>query len=186
MTKSTIVKEYITWLRGFVEDDPMNSDYDRLFSCLYNSDFYSIVSMDINRESDGIELRYQFIYESKYGRSIPVNYLDDGKPCSILEMMIALAVRCEGIMFTPDKGDRTGIWFWQMVDNLGLRSMTDDHFDKRYVKKVITRLCERTYRPDGEGGLFTVRNRNEDLRNIEIWYQAMWYLDEYYLCERSM
>ena len=35
----------------------------------------------------------------------------------------------------------------------------------------------RTYSPDGDGGLFTVRNCDRDLRNVEIWIQMCWYLD---------
>ena len=99
-------------------------------------------------------------------------------PCSILEMMVALAIRCEeGIMDDPDIGDRTGQWFWGMVTNLGLGSMSDENFDRKYVDEVIERFLNRKYDPDGRGGLFRVRNCKYDLREVEIFHQLCWYLD---------
>jgi hypothetical protein len=99
-------------------------------------------------------------------------------PCTVLEMMIALANRCEEtIMDDPDIGDRTGQWFWGMITNMGLGSMSDDRYDRRYVEYVITRLLDREYEPDGTGGLFTVRDCDRDMRDVEIWYQLCWYLD---------
>ena len=47
-----------------------------------------------------------------------------------------------------------------------------------YAKEVIFRFLHRQYKPNGEGGLFTLEHPKYDLRNEEIWYQAMWYLDE--------
>lgn len=80
-------------------------------------------------------------------------------------------------MDDPDVGDRTGQWFWGMIKNLGLGSMTDARFDEEYVESVIERFLNREYEPDGRGGLFRIRNCTEDLRNVEIWYQMCWYLD---------
>jgi hypothetical protein len=99
-------------------------------------------------------------------------------PCSVFEMMIALAIRCEeNIMDDPSKGDRTGQWFWGMITNLGLGSMMDHRFNKIFVDDTIKRFLDRDYEPDGKGGLFRIRNTNKDLRTVEIWYQLCWYLD---------
>ena len=93
-------------------------------------------------------------------------------------MMIALAIRCENdIMDNPNMGDRTSQWFWGMITNLGLGSMTDRNFDIRYVDEIIERFLDRKYEPDGKGGLFRIRHFNRDLRKVEIWYQLCWYLD---------
>ena len=35
----------------------------------------------------------------------------------------------------------------------------------------------RDYGRDGKGGLFTIEHCRYDMRDIEIWYQANWYLD---------
>ena len=94
-------------------------------------------------------------------------------------MMVALAIRCEEhIMGDQDIGDRTGLWFWGMIENLGLLSMTDTAFNKRRVDEIIDIFLNREYKRNGEGGLFTVKNHRDDLRTVEIWYQLMWYLNE--------
>ena len=64
-----------------------------------------------------------------------------------------------------------------MVVSLGLGSMTDDNIDEEYVESVIERFLDRDYEPNGKGGLFTIPNCPYDLRDAEIWFQAMWYLD---------
>ena len=35
----------------------------------------------------------------------------------------------------------------------------------------------REYEPNGKGGLFTIRGCEEDLTEVEIWYQLNWYLN---------
>ena len=85
-------------------------------------------------------------------------------------------------MANSDFGDRSGVWFWAMVESLGLKGMTDRKFDLQYCKMVIERFLDRSYGANGEGGLFHVDVVDEnlhfvDLRNYEIWYQAMWYLN---------
>ena len=80
-------------------------------------------------------------------------------------------------MDDPRYGDRTRQWFWQMVNSLGLSSMSDGRFNEESAKYIIDRFLDREYRPNGKGGLFTIRNIKVDLRDVEIWTQLCWYLD---------
>jgi hypothetical protein len=106
-------------------------------------------------------------------------YILDG-PCSVLEMMVALAIRAETtIMDNTLYGDRTKQWFWSMMMNLGLSTMTDDVFDERFVQNRIDIFLNRQYSYDGRGGLFFIPNTDTDLRNVEIWFQLCWYLDSF-------
>ena len=41
----------------------------------------------------------------------------------------------------------------------------------------MQKFNRREYSPDGRGGLFVVRNTSEDLRDVDIWSQLCWYLD---------
>ena len=92
-------------------------------------------------------------------------------------MMLALSIQCEEIMDDTAYGDRTRQWFWGMVTNLGLGAMEDNHYDKKYVSRVLERFLDRDYEADGRGGLFRIKNCADDLRDIEIWVQMLWYLD---------
>ena len=64
-----------------------------------------------------------------------------------------------------------------MLESLDLASMDDDvGVDERYFDRVVDRFLAREYEPNGKGGLFILHNCPHDLRSVEIWYQAMWYL----------
>lgn len=181
MTKSELNNRYFNWMCQLVSVRRYSivRSYVRLLRFLYKTDFYYTIPMDGNREADGIDLRYRFGYENSYDESMITAYLDD-RPCSMLEMMIALAIRCEeNIMDDPDIGDRTGQWFWNMIENLGLADMDDTEYDELYVGSIVKRFLDRGYKKNGEGGLFTIHHSaGRDLRSVEIWHQMCWYLDE--------
>lgn len=170
-------EEYFEWLYNLVCKDKFSKhiSYERLLRYLHDTEFIYSIPKDENRAEDGISLRYRFVTEWVLDYDM-LDYLDG--PCSVLEMMIALAIRCEeNIMDNPKIGDRTSQWFWGMITNLGLGSMMDDNFDEGFVDDTVTRFLNRDYDPDGKGGLFTVKYCDYDLRDVEIWYQLCWYLD---------
>lgn len=176
--KNELINEYFEWIYQLVCKDTKGLSYRKLLCKLYDTPFNYMIAMDGNRAEDGVDLRYRFGYECGFANSAVADCLDN-KDCSVLEMMVALAIRCEEhIMDNPDIGDRTGKWFLDMIVNLGLEKMTDDHFNKRYVESVLNRFLNREYNRNGDGGLFTVHHSRIDMRSVEIWYQAMWYLDE--------
>lgn len=179
MTKHYVEDRYFEWLYDVACGNrySRNTSFRKLLMQLHGTEFTYSMVRDGNRAEDGMDLRYRFAYECKDIVDAE-RYLSG--PCSVLEMMVALSKRTEEtIMDDPRVGDRTGQWFWGMIANLGLGSMTDDNYDRRYVEDVVTRFLRREYEPDGRGGLFTIRNRNKDLRHVEIWYQLCWYLDSY-------
>lgn len=124
----------------------------------------------------GIDLRYDFGYEYGYSYDCIDDCFKD-KPCSVLEMMIALAVTCDGLI-KHDMEDHTGYWFWKMIENLGLISMKNSKFDRKASDIVISRFLNKQYDKNGKGGLFVINDSNHDMRIIDIWYQMLWYLDE--------
>ena len=166
--------EYFEWMYHLV-CSPKDTNHERLLNHLFNTEFYYILPMDENRAEDGIDLRYRFAYE--YG--IDNSEVDSDIPCSVLEMMVALAFRCEEtIMDDLDFGDRTGQWFWNMIVSLGLGRMTDEYYDPDKVDDILKRFLDRNYDRTGKGGLFTIPTCKYDLREEEIWYQMCWYLNE--------
>lgn len=174
--KDRINNDYFEWLCELVDSQRFSQhvSYRKLLIHLYNIEFKWCLPMDENRADDGVQLRRRFSLCN--GDVTLSNYILG--PCSVLEMMAALAVRCEEtITDDTQMGDRTGQWFWGMIHNLGLSPMMDPNFDRAFVNDVIARFLNREYEPDGRGGLFTVRNHPADLRTVEIWWQLSWYLD---------
>lgn len=179
MTRNEIREEYFVWLCDQVYKKRFSAviSYDRLLRRLHETEFIFLIPMDENRADDGVELRWQFVCDD-YAPRFHGEIMDelDG-PCSVLEMMVALCVRCEEFMDDTSMGDRTGQWFWGMIKNLGLDTMTDDRFDIRSVDDILETFLNREYHSNGSGGLFTIKNCDRDLRTVEIWHQLCWYLD---------
>ena len=180
--KDEVRNEYFEWLYDYVCDKKFSkhNSFRKLLMRLHSIEFTYIIPRDVNRADDGLNMRHRFILANGYEyRDIYEVVMDalDG-PCSVLEMIMALSIRCEEtIMDDPDVGDRTGQWFWGMITNLGLGGMTDSRFDRDYVDHVIDIFLNREYEADGKGGLFTIRHCDCDLRDVEIWHQLCWYLD---------
>ena len=175
-----IENEYFEWLYDLMTNRKFTRriSYRKLLMYLHNTEFTYLIDKDENRAKDGINLRRRFAIHQYHEKLDVESYLTG--PCSVLEMMVALAIRCEEtIMDNPEIGDRTCQWFWQMVTNLGLGGMYDDNYDRGLVIDTITDFLNREYLPNGEGGLFTINNTNRDLRRVEIWTQMCWFLNNY-------
>lgn len=171
--------EYFEWLLDLVCGKRYSKQisFRKLITRLHSIEFLYIIPRDQNRAEDGMDLRYRYALQCDRYNYEPILDCLTG-PCSVLEMMVALAIQCEeSIMDDPSIGDRTSQWFWGMIANLGLGGMYDERFDRQYVDETIERFLNRDYEPDGTGGLFKIRHCDVDLRDVEIWYQLCWYLD---------
>ena len=172
--------DYYIWLKNLASEwCSANGSYDCLLSYLYSRAFNSDIPTDSNRAADGLELRLRFA-ESTEEYTYRDVYLYLTQPCNMLEMMVALARRCEDyIMSDPDVGDRSGVWFWEMITSMHLDKMTDDIFDGNIAEEAVNTVLNHLYQPNGDGGLFTISDPNHDMRDAEIWYQMNWYLAEH-------
>lgn len=180
MTRHEVRNEYFYWMVDLVcgRQESNYTSFLKLLEHLHTIEYRYLIPKDRNRAEDGKDLRRHFALSNGYERTIDsvIDALDG--PCSVLEMLMALAIRCEEtIMDDATRGDRTGQWFWGMIVNLGIGDMTDIRFDPDIVDEAIGRFLNHEYAPDGEGGLFRIRGCRYDLRKIEIWIQLCWYLD---------
>lgn len=175
---------YFFWLCSVVRAD---EEFVALCDVLHRMEFTWTVDQDSNRFDDGIALRqewYDIMEESGY--FFPLDALDG--PCSVLEMLVGLAERCERqILGDPSYGNRTYQWFWEMVRNflignaIIVEDCTDENVSDGYLERVIDsmeRVLAHDYAFNGEGGFFPLRYSRVDQRRVELWAQMNQYICE--------
>lgn len=158
--------------------------YFKLLQKLHAVPFNYDILMDENRFADGVSLRYIIGRELGYPDAVIATLLDD-KPCSVLEMLVALCLSIEErIMSDPECGDRTSEWFWLIMGNLGLHQFHDMTFDwyqsDHEIDGIMDIFLNHQYHRDGSnGGAFIIPDiePGKDMRKTELWYQACWYLN---------
>jgi hypothetical protein len=171
MNDGPVDSEYFIWLCAKVmrvEVPTPSNTWWNLLRDLYNTEFIWVEPMDENRAEDGCELRTEFL--GQVGWSTDPEWLRLG--CSVLEMLIAFSRRAS---FQTGRSAKN--WFWEMIDNLGLKKFNDavaDPFSD--IPNTLERFLWRTYEPDGTGGLFPLKNNINDQRKVEIWHQFCDYL----------
>lgn len=171
MSTGPIDSEYFNWLCAkvtHVEAAWTGNTYWNLLRELYGTEFIWVEAMDENRADDGRELRTEFL--GQVGWSADPGWIRLG--CSVLEMLIAFSRRA-----WFQTGRSAEDWFWEFVDNLGLKKFTD-HVPDRFsdIPNTLERFLWRTYEPDGTGGLFPLQHTTHDQRKVEIWHQFCDYL----------
>ena len=149
--------------------------YDHLLRGLYNREFYSPLELDSNRASYGLWFRRRYMSDSDAG---------DLGPCSVLEMMIALAEQID-IHIDMTSEERIQRYFWMMIENLGMLGLTDmawgPNMDSDFNNKIDI-LLDRKYENDGIGSLFPLQNypinptlikfrERTSMRDRDIWSQ---------------
>lgn len=180
MSEDELTTRYFNWLVSLVATPKCGTSgsrrsYRSLLWHMFLIPFYYRNPLDANRYSDGIDIRYRFGYVCAYDDSVIASTIDT-RDCSVLEMLVALAFRCEEqIMSNSKYGDRTGVWFWDMIENLGLYEYTDDEYIEEDVDDILERFMELQYAPDGFGGLFVITDAG-DIRGKDIWWQLNRYL----------
>lgn len=184
MTDKELTHLYFEWLYQLVCDDRYGGDkasYRRLLSYLFTQEYIPNPRMihDDARAANGIDLRYEFGY-LKHIDSRTIASLLDVTPCSMLEMIVALAFDIEAIAADAEVGNRVGQWVWEMLKNLGLAGMNDRYFNEPLTRRILKEFMNNDYAKNGDGGLFILRtlSPNEDIRTKDIWWQACHYMNE--------
>lgn len=181
--RSEMTNDYFQWLCEIINVDALPNTYYFLIKTLHDTDFYWSVPNDDNRGSDGLKLREEYLDET-YPHLVDGRTVTFEHPCSLLEMMVALADRIANIMEKPGENLETARWFWELIENLGLKKFTDDdwfHYrGTSQVDRILGKFMDRAYKRDGRGGMFPLRSGKKDQRNVEIWYQMCAYLIDNY------
>lgn len=174
MKEEQMLALYHTWQVYVVAQAPQ---YEKLLNMLDNIPYTYSHSGDGNRYEDGVGLRYKFAYDHT------INYAEvaailDVRPCTVLEMMLALACKMENLVEQPDfPYESVPKYLMGMLANLGLISITDDNVNPPYVEMVIKRFMNGTYDPiTGRGALFPNVMELPNYNYRDIWNQCTNYL----------
>ncbi|MCK4787431.1 MAG: hypothetical protein KAV87_26975 [Desulfobacteraceae bacterium] len=167
------VNKYLRWLRGLVHRP--GPSYDILFDMAWVTHYEYPVPNDDNRAQDGLKLRERFEYET----SIRLPHLGE---CTMLEFLIALAIRLNESVYDHTYPNQETYWFWILMGALKLDEYDDSYDFTRIhdeIQNIFMRLNRREYDSDGgNGGLFPLDDPIQDQRGVEVWYQMMAYLQE--------
>lgn len=137
---------------------------------LYATEFIPELELDDNLIDNCYCMRDRFLDDTGH-----IAVID--KPISILEIMVYVSVEAEDTIMSNDiYGDRTGLWFWEMMNSLGLDNMNNLKYDEDEANYILEKFMNHQYRKDGKGGLFTIKKSKYDARTESIWGQAMEYL----------
>lgn len=163
---------YLRWLYRQVAQVRLRNPsrtYWSLLRHLYVTEFVWFVPNDDNRVEDGKELRYEFIEEEGLTH-VSEEWLTMG--CSMLEMLIGLSRR-----LAYESQGQPRAWFWHLLNNLEIDTVTDEGlYPEGDVTEVLNTVIFRTYAADGKGGLFPLKEAQQDQTRVEIWYQMAAYL----------
>lgn len=171
-----IKNAYFAWLVQRIQADDIHWC---LLRRLHQKDYIWLesVPLDENREKDGRALRVEFAEDSEWSLADVLGALEG--PCSVLEMLVAMAARIESdILYNAEYGDRTGQWFWMILKNAHL-DMSDTDYYQIYVDQIINSIQARYYNANSEGSFFPVKNTyGKDWRKTDLWMQMQIYVDE--------
>ena len=163
---------YFCWLIELVGDGYLEFCYQKLLWKLYSTPFYYELDYDKNRAVDGLFLRRKY-YQHVANMPEPLMKNGEEYPCSVLEMMVALARQAEdNLTYDPDSGDSTGRWFSVILSNLGLKDFDDYSFNEAKIDRILTNFMHHNYAPDGtNGSAFPCPGINRDMRKSDLWWQ---------------
>ena len=169
---------YFDWLSMIaIPDGYKRADYIDLLLALHDVPFRWVVDRDENRAKDGLELRK--MYEEDTGE-----WCDQYGPCTLLEMFLALAIRCDTeIMYDPDDLNRADKWFWMMAENLSMDKFISPFFvhdgkneENFEFFEIVNGFLDRNYGQKWQFCPFFVPFLSTKLEKMELYYQMNFYL----------
>lgn len=164
--------EYGVWLLHRVGFHKKN--YILLMEELHKCPFEFFIEHDDNRAGDGISLR------DEYGAELGFSGVSFSQNCSVLEMLVALAIRIEDEYTGNPEDEHPEKIFWEMICNLKLDQFTDRAFQEEDVYLILKKWITRDFNKNGYGSIFPLKHTNRDQTKVEIWSQMNEYLMENY------
>ena len=184
-------KTYFDWIIDFVKDkdeelgkDSADSPYIKLLRYLFVKDFSVVDGMvdDEIRATDAMGLRRRYADEvgaetKKSERDIDRIWKSIHGKCSILELLLQMAIRLDTMVNEDEPETMVELFFAILLRNLELKeSDSSEIWDEK-----TDRFLQRKYDADGHGGgLFPLlKNNGKNLQTVSIWYQMNYWLNEH-------
>ncbi len=178
---------YFDWITEFTMEPDIcagGTPYDELLRYLFVKDFSVVDGMadDEIRATDAMELRRRYADEigselGKSERDIDRIWKSIHGKCSMLELLLQLAIRLDTMVNEDTSESMVPMFFAILLENLGLKETDSlEIWDER-----TDRFLQRKYGADGSGGgLFPLSDAGDrDLRKVSIWYQMNYWLNEH-------
>jgi hypothetical protein len=142
---------------------------------MHQVEFSALVPYDENRIAVAAGLRNQF---QKFTGPLGPEELSDllTPNASVFEVLVGLAGSADDMIPLTLR-----TWFQIFIENLGLDRYDDDYVMKRSTwpaERIINTFNNRSYRPNGRGGIFPLKHPQHDQREVELWYQMGAYMTE--------
>ena len=155
---------YLRYLMDLVELKPRYTD---LCDTLLAIEFEPIIGNDSDRCVDGLDIRRE------YEGGDYTSELNDDSPCSMMEMLVALAIRTAKLMDDGDGTESPGYYFMIFLENLGLDNVRN--------MATIQRTCDEFMDPFiPEVDIVRVNHPPKRWSKMEIWKKVNWFLTEMY------
>jgi hypothetical protein len=182
LTRDDYEDAYYSWLlrRASIpvkSKSDAGNKYSLLLSYLYSKMFSWSHPMDENLSVNGLNLRNKFVSENPkykdFATVVPMSLTH----CTMLEIMVELAVACDNAITDPGDATQANKWFWIMIKSMGLDGLTNEHFDVMVADSIVEICIKREFEPNGEGSFFCVNGPvDDDFRNLSIWAQFLAYI----------
>lgn len=170
---------YFQWL---IDPIPDSDRYSMLLFTLLSKDYYYSPDIPIDgcRGNDGLDLRRHYIEHTGLSGVHKLYFYE--RPCSVLEWLLAMARRCEDqVMFNAYEGDRTMLWFWSMIDNMGLSKYDDSVWTfqiRAMISAKLDDILARRFPEDGAGSPFPLKETNVNIQKCDWWKALNLWLNE--------
>lgn len=150
-----------------------NKRYSKLLSFLLEMPFYCTLEEDESRLEDGRFLRKDLI---EYGHLERWEDEIDDIRISVLEVILALAIRMDAEYTGDPCHPYPENIFWELLMNLGFRSFSNRDFKEQEADDILENWMNRKFERNGEGSLFPLRHSRRDQTRIPIWGQMNEYI----------
>lgn len=168
--------DYFVWLCANVQ---ATERYTELLMELYFTEFTVLMELDDSRVVEGLMLREEFYNLDRTADWV----MFMNAPCTVLEALIAMARRLDDLTTDENCGDRTRVWFWDMIGNLGLKQFSNSAYEQypdvqNTVFDILKVWMDREFESDGKGSPFPLERPKCDQRTRTMMYQMYDYIEE--------